>query len=309
MSRVTVGLVAKWVWVTAVLAFVVVFGIDKWALILDAVPRLSVAALFGAALLIFLGKLTLVTNMLIASRRFSIDLRWRDGYCIYNLTQLAKYVPGSVWHFVGRIAMLRARKASAASIRDALVAEHAWVIGSAMGMAVVLVWASQSDFFTRWLAWAGLLSNWPWWSLVIILLGVGCGAALRFAGWWSRVARWLLGLLPPVRVLPVLILTWLSLGASLWVTLVPFLESGPSSTYVLGVYCFAYVVGFLVPFAPAGLGVREAVLTLALAPYLNMELTVFLVAVNRLLYFGVEILAASVCFFVVQGSHLEDHKI
>lgn len=84
----------------------------------------------------------------------------------------------------------------------------------------------------------------------------------------------------------------MALGASFWVCLRPFLSQGPSWSVVIGVYCLAWVAGFLVPFAPAGLGVREAVLALVLDPVLDPQTSLVVVAVHRVIYLVVEVVLA-----------------
>jgi uncharacterized membrane protein YbhN (UPF0104 family) len=63
---------------------------------------------------------------------------------------------------------------------------------------------------------------------------------------------------------------WLVAGAAAWV-FVEGLVAGPtpSFAFLLGAYTFAWLVGFVVPFAPSGLGVREATLIALLAPVLG----------------------------------------
>ena len=68
----------------------------------------------------------------------------------------------------------------------------------------------------------------------------------------------------------------------------------PPFAYILGSYCIAYVVGFFVPFAPAGLGVREATIVFAIAPFVGNEIAILLAGINRVLYFAVELLLAGI---------------
>jgi hypothetical protein len=284
---------SKWLWIAAVLVFIIFYAIAKKGLILQAVSMLSMNIIFTAGLLIFAAKLCLVVNMRQAAHRFSIALTWAESYRIYNLTQLAKYIPGSVWQFVGRIAILRERGVPAQAIRDSLLAEHFWVIVSAGFMAPVLVLGSNPDFFPRWLTnvdigfhLSYLLPAMLVFAILIVLVTV-----LK-----RNLIAWLFRLNPPFTAIPSLLLTWLFLGTSLWVMLVPFTTSLPSLVYVIGIYCLAYVAGFLVPFAPAGLGIREAILVFGLVPFMASDEAIVLAAMSRVIYFSVEIVAAAVCF-------------
>lgn len=286
---------AKSTWIIAVLVFVAVYAFSKREMIAQAASTLTLLILLEAAVLIFLAKLCLMTVMRMAAGRFQIRLTWADCYRIYNLTQVAKYIPGSVWQFVGRIAILRERQVPAEAIRDSLLAETGWVAGSSVLIAAVVVLGYRPAALMEWLASAGVLVRMPWLplaggGLILVLLA---GALLN-----KRLVRWVVRLSPPLQVVLPLGLVWGFLGAAFWVTLVPTASVYPSLPYIIGVYCFAYVAGFLVPFAPAGLGIREAVLTMALMPYLGVETAAVMAAINRILYFAVEVFAAGTCLLV-----------
>lgn len=284
--------IVKWLWLGAVLIFVAGFVHRKWDIIVGAFARLPLTLLCLSALLIALAKLCLIFNMMQVTGRFSIKLGWLESYRIYNVTELGKYIPGSIWQFIGRITVLRERGASSQSIRDALLAEHIGVAGMALGAGVLLVIISQPEWFYSWWHDDTFRVAKKWLIALPVLGALAIGGILVLG---RHALRWLLRLLPTPRTLPALIVVWLSFGASLWVLFVPFTASAPPFLYVVGVYCLAYVIGFVVPIAPAGLGVREAILTMALISLLPPDLVFFLVAVNRLLNFSVELLMAGVC--------------
>ena len=88
------------------------------------------------------------------------------------------------------------------------------------------------------------------------------------------------------------------LGSAFWLTLSPFSVDTISWSYVVGVYCLAYLVGFLVPFAPAGLGAREAVLVAGAGPLVGVDVAIFLAAVNRILYLLAEFGMVAPCLLL-----------
>lgn len=292
LHRRHLGVLAKWAWLVLVLGWVAAFMVTKREVIAEDVARFSPAVLLLSTALLLLGKLALNEAMLVSARQFLIPLGRRDGFYIYNVAQLAKYVPGSVWQFVSRIAMLRARQAPAVAIRDSMIAENGWVIGSAVLVGGVLVSLGQPGFFLR----LGMtLAEAP--TAIRTLLVSGLVVALVMGAWWGRrrwprLRPWLIRLSPPSRAVALVLGAWLALGASFWVCLRPFLSQGPSWSVVIGVYCLAWVAGFLVPFAPAGLGVREAVLALVLDPVLDPQTSLVVVAVHRVIYLVVEVVLA-----------------
>ena len=281
---------AKWAWVLLVAVFAGYYAVTRHELIQESFARLGWLPVLGAGLGIVLAKLTLVENMRLAARRSGERLPLSACFCIYNLTQLAKYVPGSVWQFVSRIAILRERGWSVSSIRDSILAEHAWVLATALvfgGLFVVLsdrAWLMR-EFGSTVPPFVWVLSGL---AGLAVLVGAGSSAGRRLLSWaWS--------LRPGGRAIAVLFAAWVFLGTAFWVTLVPFSAGPVPWAYVVGVYCLAYLVGFLVPFAPAGLGAREAVLVAGAGPLVGVELAIFLAAVNRILYVLMELGLAAPC--------------
>lgn len=99
-------------------------------------------------------------------------------------------------------------------------------------------------------------------------------------------------MMPPLRVVAILAFTWTLFGAAMWVTTAQMMHVPVSLLYLVGAYCVAYVAGFFVPFAPAGLGVREAVLVFAMSPMASIEVGMLLAGLNRIIYFAAELVLA-----------------
>jgi hypothetical protein len=90
--------------------------------------------------------------------------------------------------------------------------------------------------------------------------------------------------------LVVVSIIWICLGSSFWITLLPFTNQELSFIYIIGLYALSYALGFAVPFAPAGIGIREAILVTGLLPYLDSSISIVLATINRLLYIVSEII-------------------
>ncbi|MEA5391596.1 lysylphosphatidylglycerol synthase domain-containing protein [Cyanobium gracile UHCC 0139] len=291
------GVLVKWIWIGLVVVAVVAFAITRRQVIVQDLARFSPPELAAVAVLLLLGKLGMNVAMLLATRHCAIPVSRRDGFYMYNLAQLAKYVPGSIWQFVSRIAMLRARQAPAVAIRDSILAENAWVVGSALVIGVVLLGLAQPAFYLRLLEAVRRVPPAlavPLGAVLLALAGALTVALPRLRRRSSRLVSWLIRLRPPGAASFSLLLGWFALGASFWLCLRPFLAGGPAWPAVIGVYCLAWVAGYLVPFAPAGLGVREVVLALALDPFIAADTSLVVVAVHRVVYLLVEVLLALV---------------
>ncbi|MEZ0121965.1 MAG: hypothetical protein AB9Q23_12810 [Candidatus Reddybacter sp.] len=299
MNKKVLKNIIKWLWVIAILGFIIFYAVNKKNLITQTFSMLPIDFLLVAAALIFAGKLCLVTNMSAAARHFSIPIGWRDCYYIYNLTQLAKYIPGSIWQFVGRFSILSDRGIEKYTIRNSIITEHLWILLSASILAAMLSLTTILGFFEA------KFSNYNQehiytWGLATLFLTLSIAIFYLFCNW--RLASRVLRIIPPLSIIPILALTWILLGASLWVTIEPFVVTKPSILYVIGMYCFGYVMGFIAPFAPAGIGIREAVLTFSLTPFMDIDVAILLSAVNRVIYFVVEILLAISCLYKTKGT-------
>jgi hypothetical protein len=109
--------------------------------------------------------------------------------------------------------------------------------------------------------------------VVLVVVLALAGVARPVAGWWERSrssALAVVGAPALVGALALCVVGWLVAGLAAWVFVEGLTtEPAPAFPYLLGAYTFAWLVGFVVPFAPSGLGVREATLVALLAPVLG----------------------------------------
>lgn len=186
----------------------------------------------------------------------------RDIARVYYISQLGKYIPGSVWPIVALTAMCRkyGLRPAAGAVCGVISLAFSVLTGACVGLILTLG-ASAGG------------SPSMWWLALLIPIAV---AALH-----PRVVRRVVTLLlrvtrqPPVALrlhgrplreaLGWPVVSWLLLGLHCW-TLV-LAVGGNWSTIVgaIGGFALAYVAGTLFIPAPAGAGVREAVLGVALA--------------------------------------------
>lgn len=84
---------------------------------------------------------------------------------------------------------------------------------------------------------------------------------------------------------------WLPTGAAVWLLASHLTDAELSFAWLLGAYAVAWLAGFLVPFAPGGLGFREGVLTAFLADPLGAGAAVSIAVVVRLASMAGELVA------------------
>ncbi|MCG8124436.1 MAG: hypothetical protein N0E55_10825, partial [Candidatus Thiodiazotropha taylori] len=97
----------KLIWWLLVLTFVSLFLHKNLNATLEIVNRLPLMVITVAFLAIVVAKVLLVLVMHLALSRYQIDLGYLRCFTIYNITQLGKYIPGSIWQYVGRITLYK----------------------------------------------------------------------------------------------------------------------------------------------------------------------------------------------------------
>jgi Lysylphosphatidylglycerol synthase TM region len=188
-----------------------------------------------------------------------------QAFRILYLSNLAKYLPGGIWNFIGRVGLAQREGVSAASVSISILLELACQLGGA-----TLVALPTLLFFP-----AGRTIIAP--SLLVL------AAALLVAALHPRVMNFALALgeriarrptpriaVPYTFILRMLALyaaNWLLLGlafAALAQALVPDSLGFARTMVVVGAFVLSYNAGVFAFFLPAGLGVREVALVFLL---------------------------------------------
>lgn len=227
---------------------------------------------------------------LIIVQEFKQSIRPRWGLQLYLITNLAKYLPGNIWHFYGRIMAMKnvgiALEAAALSV----LLEPLIMATAALGLGLI---SYQS----------------PYWIIQIIgLIPLGIGIHPRilnpilnyletskfkkqlsdfpqksscqldhypfkplFGGFSFVVLRWLGFILTLLALTP------------LTVEQIPML---------LGAYSLAWLLGLLIPGAPGGLGVFEATILALLGQQFSPAILLSAIAFYRLVSILAETLGA-----------------
>lgn len=161
----------------------------------------------------------------------------------YAISQLAKYVPGNIFQFAGRQAIGLAAGIGNGPLAKSTVYELAFlIVGGLLFSPLVLP-----------LALTGL-PNWFGWISFAVAVAIALWLAMRIGGADFGVAA-------------AFYLAFLALSGVVFAAASDL--AGGSSDVVLypaiaGAYVVAWLVGLVTPGAPAGIGIREAILTVLL---------------------------------------------
>lgn len=96
---------------------------------------------------------------------FQIQIGLLEGICVYLVTNIAKYLPGNVWHFYGRIKAIRQQGSSMGLATLSVVLEPLLMAASALLIAVVSTSFGLSEFSP--LVFGGQIV-----ALIVVLLGI-----------------------------------------------------------------------------------------------------------------------------------------
>jgi glycosyltransferase 2 family protein len=213
------------------------------------------------------------------------------GLRAFFVAQLGKYLPGGIWNLVAQVAMAR----------DLRVPGRQGATATFLVLALSVITSVLVAGLTLAFAVPELLAEY-WWAFAVVPVLL-LMLLPRSVAWWTgkafRVLRRpgrpiVLSAGDLLRAALLLCLSWTTLGVHFG-----FLvrELGPETPAVwllsIGVYALAWVAGLLIVFAPAGAGVREAVLVLGFAAFLPAGPLLAVAVLSRLLLVLADILLAA----------------
>ncbi|HUL78163.1 MAG TPA: lysylphosphatidylglycerol synthase domain-containing protein [Vicinamibacteria bacterium] len=192
---------------------------------------------------------------------------------IMGLTQIGKYLPGSVAQHLGRTAMSIERGVPASTLFLTLVVEVLLTMVASLAVGVAGFVASVR---TAGQLPVGHLQTAALAGLCLVIALVGLGVASRSTPLLSRA--WIPRLPgtpgPGARAsstaFAVYVLNFALLGAGLYGVALAASGVGPAELpFFIGVLAMSWIAGFVAPGAPAGLGVREGVMAVLLTPRID----------------------------------------
>lgn len=207
---------------------------------------------------------------------------------LFMVANLGRYVPGKVWQIAGLVALARSRGVPGSTATAAAILGQGIGLASATVIGVTSLWSVAGETAWRW-------------ALPVLLIG---GTALALAppvfhaavGAWFRLARTEEpeGLEPRHAAVWLLIGlgTWILYGGAFWL-LVESMGHGVAPLATASAFAAAYVLGYVMVFAPAGIGVREGFLVALMAPQLGVGAAGAIAVIARLWTTIIEVVPAA----------------
>jgi hypothetical protein len=258
----------------------------------DAYDQVGLAVVVESAVFAILGTFCIEQIWVNVLRGLGGEAQSGPAARVFFSTQLGKYLPGSVWPVVAQMEFGRRTGIGRSTmlIANVLMMALVTVTGLLVG-AVSLPWASPDGFDGRW-----------WMLLLLIPLGAclhpRAVPALLDLG--LRVAR-----RPPLHLRVSSgrmwtasawgLLTWVLLGVHILVITRALGASGASSfAAAIGGIGLAFAAGLIFIPAPAGAGVREAVLVGTLSSQIGTSGALAVALASRVLLVAADVFLAAV---------------
>lgn len=277
--------VARWIFAPVAIAFLLYFAWSTRDSLFDVLKSSEPLQLSAAVLVWSLMYLLapLLSTVIFRARGHAISYQTAAGVHITNVP--ARYVPGGIWHTVGRIAAFkrlgigRLDIAVFVFLENVLAVSVAFLIG---GSIVVWYHDVQGWGLVAMVGAAG--------GLVLLLASpfllahriIKDETGFRFGNYLACVG--------------VVALSWCAGAAAfvLYVAAFPELDLGMSALEAGGTYLFSWGVGFVAVFAPQGIGVFEVVASDLLGSAASLKSTAALLVGFRLVIMLSDALAWSV---------------
>jgi len=274
----------KWLWLVLVLAAAGYYFYRNQDQVINLINQISAWRIILSLVLLIIGKMFLVLLV-----QFSVNSEgWHPKYIetlgIYGLSSLGKYIPGGVWHFVGRFGIYKVNGLSGKASTRAMILENIWLLGSAVATGVIGVFLNRFDLIAGFLN----LPNQHGLAILFTVLALGLWIIILIIV-HKTMRRHTAGNIPSVFVVAGLgLLLWIFIGSSFFVM---FSEFQPSvAPLFIGGYAVSWAVGYIAVFAPGGLGVREAVLAFVFSNIASVEMIAVYAAMNRIIWVIAEVL-------------------
>ncbi len=239
-------------------------------------------------------------------------------WILFQLSELGKYLPGKVGHFVGIVALSRplgiARTEAIVSTLLQLVFQC--MLGVLVGLPVLFS-AITKEYFRSSLE--KFQHNIPLY-IGILLVIVGLCAffyillqkELRASMLYIKKGmQSVFSTMGTLRLIVIYLLLWVHLGIAFFLFIKSIYAIRVAQfPIIMGTYAFAWSVGFMTLITPGGLGVREGILSLLLTSCLPPATATLVALLSRLWVICVEIILAGValgCYF--RQKHISNNGI
>ena len=217
---------------------------------------------------------------------------------LFMVANVGRYLPGKVWQIAGLAVLSRRRGVPAATATGAAVLGQGVSLVAATLVGLLALAAGPQNVRTWGLAGAGVVG-------VAVAVGLIPPVFRSVVGLWFRLAKPdappALGSGHALMWLAFFTANWALYAFAFWILAASFGHTDHILP-VASAFAAAYVLGYLMIFAPAGMGVREASLVVFLTPYMGPGPSGVLAVVARVWTTGVELVPVGLFWMRTLGT-------
>ncbi len=280
---------------------------DEWGAVKLALEhaRPNWLALATSGAIVLCTYAVLIQTWRVLLRGWEHEIPFLDAARIWTTSNLGKYLPGKVWSITALVVMTREYGVSAAEGATASVLVT--LVNTLVGFVVAIVAGAQLLRLPSWVAiviaaLAAVVIASP---QALPRLGVFAGRVLKREIVIRELPHHVLLIAAALTTI-----AWLMYGAAFWLFTIGVLGSAPGALrdYV-AVFAGSYLLGFIAIFSPAGAGVREGAMGVALQRAgFAIGPAYLLVVASRLWLTALEVLPPLIFLAFVRRRRLSTHE-
>jgi glycosyltransferase 2 family protein len=278
----------RWGFVAAAVALGVYVVADQWTEVRAGLASMGFLAIAGALVAVLLGLVATMQVWRVLLAALGSPLATHSAARVFFLGQLGKYVPGSIWPVVAQMELGTAHR----------VPRHRSASASVLTMLFCLLAGLLAALVTLPFAPGARSYRWVFLAAPVLLICLFPRVLNRILDRLLRLARQP-ALEQPLAGRAVVgglawaLASWALFGLQIWLLAIRLgAPDGRAALLSIGGFAFAWCVGFVVVFAPAGAGVREALLIATLSPMLGVGKATAVTLVSRVLMTGGDLITA-----------------
>lgn len=253
--------------------------INNWQKIPFNSLRLNLVNLTISFVCLIVNFLFFVEGWRVTIRKLGSTISFENSFWIMSSSQIAKYVPGGIWFVVGSIYLGKSEKLKEEIVALSIVVETGLTFLVGILLFLLSISLVEQKFSVNFLFMI------PVFFLFLIAL---------YPPFLNRLINFALGIVKrPAINLDISYFQILKLSIyffGLWISQIIGFYFLINAIYPIalskifnlaGAYTLSWMTGFVVIFAPGGLGVREAMMTLLLSPILPAPLAIAISFIAR----------------------------
>jgi glycosyltransferase 2 family protein len=296
-TRVLNSRLVRWGFVAAAVGLGIYVVADRWTQVRAGLASMGFLAIAGALIAVLIGLVATMQVWRVLLAALGSPLPVRSAARVFFLGQLGKYVPGSIWPVVAQMELGTAHR----------VPRHRSASASVLTMLFCLLAGLLAALVTLPFAPGARSYRWVFLAAPVLLICLFPHVLNRILGRLLKLAR-----RPPleqplagravVGAVAWALVSWGFFGLQIWLLTIRLgAPDGRAALLSIGGFAFAWCVGFVVVFAPAGAGIRDALLIATLSPMLDVGRATAVTLVSRLLMTAGDLITAGTAAALARG--------